>query len=105
MTEAVWLVSVDSRAMIATVRDKGSERIWRLCAVACLRTIQVQMRDTRSREALDVAERFADGTATRGELRSARAQAEAAAREAHRDAWEDEVRAKFCMDAAYQAVC
>jgi hypothetical protein len=105
MTEAEWLSSVNSQAMIARVRDKGSERIWRLVAVACVRTVEAQMRDARSSAALDTAERFADGTATREELRAARAQAEAAAQQAHLDEWEDEVRVNFGWDAAYEALC
>jgi hypothetical protein len=105
MTEAEWLVSVNSRTMLATVSGKGSERIWRLFAVACVRRVEDRMRDARSRNALEVADRFADGTATRTELQAARAQAEEAAYQAHRDEWEDEVRANFRLDAAYMAVC
>jgi hypothetical protein len=105
MTEAEWLVSWNGPAMIAALRGKGSERLWRLFAVACARRYEDGMRDARSRNALEVAERFADGLATRGELQAARARAEAAANQAHRDAWEDEARANFCVDAAYEALC
>jgi hypothetical protein len=61
------------------------------------------MRYPDSRKALQVAERFADGKATLGELRAARALAKTAARQAHDDEWEDEARAKFCWDEAYEA--
>jgi hypothetical protein len=90
---------------MATVRGKGSERLWRLFAVACVRGAEVRMRDTRSRKALEVAERFADGTATLTELLAARAQAQEAADQAFREEYEDEARANFCLDAAYEALC
>jgi hypothetical protein len=105
MTEAEWLASVNTQAMLAAVSGKGSERIWRLFAVACVRGAEDRMRDARSQKALEVAERFADGMATRNELQAARARAEAAAYQAHFDEWEDEARANFRVDAAYEAVC
>jgi hypothetical protein len=105
MTESQWLASANTQAMIAVVRDKGSERIWRLFAVACARVVEDRMRDARSRSALDIAERFADGLATREELQAARAQAEAADYQARRDVWLDEVRVNFGVDAAHQALC
>jgi len=91
--------------MLAAVSGKGSERLWRLYAVACVRGVEPQLRDERSRKALWVAERFADGRATRQALRAAREQAEAAEQQAHYDAWIDEVRVNFCSDAAYESVC
>ena len=44
---------------------------WRLYAVWCARQVQHLMLDTRSVTALDVAERFANGDATREELTAA----------------------------------
>jgi hypothetical protein len=105
MTEAEWLVSFDSRALLAEVRDKGSPRIWRLFAVACARTREPLMRYPASRKALDVAERFADGRATRLELLAAREEAEEAARQAHYEEWLDEVRVNFGSDPEYEALC
>lgn len=104
MTEAEWIKSFNPQAMLALVRDKGTDRLWRLLAVACLRGAERQMRYPESRKAIEVAERFADGRATQGELRVARTYAEAAARQAHEDEWEDEVRANFCWDADYAAM-
>ena len=75
MTEAEWRVSVNPQKMIAALSGKGSERLWRLFAVACTRRVEHLMRDPRSRKALAVAERFADGAATREELTVARIQA------------------------------
>ena len=73
-------------------------RRWRKLAVAYARTVQHLMTDPRSVDALDVADRHADGDATDAELRTAwdaawdaaraaaRAAAGAAARDAARDA-------------------
>ena len=58
---------------------------WRLFAVWCARQVQHLMTDKRSMDALDVAERFANGMATEEELASAWGAAGAAARAA---AWE-----------------
>jgi len=54
-------------------------RVWRLYAVWCARQVQYLMTDQRSLDALDVAERYANGQATDKEL--------SAAREAAKDAW------------------
>ena len=55
------------------------DREWRLYAVWCARQVQHLMTDKRSIDALDIAERFANGEATRKELTSAGAAAWAAA--------------------------
>jgi hypothetical protein len=102
MTEAEWLLSVNSQAMLAVVSDKGSARLWRLFAVACLRASGGLSLHAWSRQALDVAERFADGAATPGELRSARAQAEAVAEHLRYEAWLDEARVNFGSDEAHE---
>ena len=49
----------------------GHEREMRLFAVDCARSVQHLMTDKRSRDALDVAERFANGLATQTELAAA----------------------------------
>jgi len=54
------------------------DREWRLFAVWCARQVQHLMTDKRSIEALDVAERFANGSATTQELAAAWAAARAA---------------------------
>ena len=59
---------------------------WRLYAVWCARQVQHLMTDARSVAALDVAERYAHGTASNQELAAAWAAARAAARDAARDA-------------------
>ena len=61
---------------------EGHDRELRLFAVWCARQVQHLMTDPRSLAALDVAERYAHGTATHAELAAARAAVLAAARAA-----------------------
>ena len=63
--------------MLEKQTDKPEKQL-RLFAVWCARQVQHLMRDKRSLDALDVAERFAYGNATEGELAAARAAALAA---------------------------
>jgi hypothetical protein len=60
---------------------------WRLFAVWCARHIQHLMTDQRSVDALDVAERFANGQATKEELDAAWDAAWDAARDAQKSAF------------------
>ena len=52
--------------------------LWRMFAVRCARKVEHLMTDQRSRDALDVAERHANGQATDEELAAARDAADAA---------------------------
>jgi hypothetical protein len=72
MTEAEWLSSTDPRPMLEFLRnsDSASKRKLRLFAVACCRRIEPHL-DEHGRNAVDVAELFADGLASDGELASA----------------------------------
>lgn len=79
MTEQEWLRGTDPAAMLAFLRGRVSRRKRRLFACACCRGIWHLIQDDRSRRALEVAERHADGLASEGELESARADARAAA--------------------------
>ena len=58
---------------------EGKDREIRLYAVWCARQVQHLMKDQRSIDALDVAERYANGEATEEELEVARDAARAAA--------------------------
>jgi hypothetical protein len=91
-----WRMWIFSREGVA------SERNQRLFAVWCSRQVQHLMTDPRSIAAIDVAERFANGEATREELESACAAARAvwAAGEAARAATLEAVWAAEAAEAA-----
>ena len=61
--------------------------LWRMFAVRCARKVEHLMADQRSRDALDVAERHANGQATNEELAATRAAARDAAWDASAASW------------------
>lgn len=69
--EATWLTGSGPWNMLVFLRGRPEERKRRLFACACCRFLWRWLTDERSRQALDVAERFADGQASRKELRAA----------------------------------
>jgi hypothetical protein len=72
MNETEWLSCTDPTTMLKFLHCKGSERKLRLFTVGCCRSIWHLLIDERLQRAVEVAERFADGTASTKELASAR---------------------------------
>src|SRR5688572_22334262 len=68
MTEAEWLMSGDRAAAVAFLRDRVSDRKLRLYLCAGCRAIWQSLPCKESREAVEVAERFADVEDTADEL-------------------------------------
>ena len=68
MTEAEWLTCTDPRPMLEFLRGRVSERKLRLFAVACARLIWDRIPKGVAREAVEAAERCADGVPWEAEL-------------------------------------
>jgi len=73
MTNAEWAACPDLAPMLGFLRQSGklSRRKWRLFGAACCHRIRHLLADERSRRAVGVAERYADGDATADELDAA----------------------------------
>jgi hypothetical protein len=80
MTEAEWLTCTNSSRMLEFLREKLSARKLRLFVGACCRSSWHLLADKRSRQAVAICERFADGVASKKNLETALANAKAAAR-------------------------
>src|SRR5262249_7463128 len=81
LTESGGLTSEDPDPMLAAVGEQASPRALRLFACACCRLIWPLLGDQGSWQAVETAERFADGLADREEMsRAGRAAWAAAAR-------------------------
>ncbi len=74
MTEAEWLASIDPDPMLDFLRGKASDRKLRLFACACVRRVWLRMEEAVVPEEVEKSERFADGEASKQELRAARSQ-------------------------------
>src|SRR5205823_980698 len=73
MTEREWLICTDPNLMLRGLAGRVSERKLRLFGAACCRRIWHLLPDRRSRAAVEVAERYADGLADERERAKARA--------------------------------
>jgi hypothetical protein len=70
VTDAEWLASTDSGAMLQTVRGRASERKLRLFACALGRLVWDRLPEGLLREAVEAGERAADGLITDDERHS-----------------------------------
>ena len=95
MTEAIWLTSADPAPLLDHVAVHGSARKLRRCAVACARRSFALLSSHDSREAIEAAERHADGE---GGAAALAAVEQAAARAAMEEGF-------FLMPAAAAAAC
>lgn len=89
MTEAEWLACADPQPMLTVHWGKASDRKFRLFAVACCRRIWHLLMDERSRNAVEVAERYADSLVNDVDRLSALRAAYNATWELERDDWSD----------------
>jgi hypothetical protein len=86
MTKAEWLACGEPEVMLSFLRNRVSDRKLRLFAVACCRRIWPLLIDDRSRQAIVLAERFAERCASRAERVAARTAALAAVQTSWRNA-------------------
>lgn len=68
MTNDQWGVCTDPDAMVSFIEGRASERKLRLLGVACCRRAEHLMTDRRHRDAIEAAERLADGLLTEAEF-------------------------------------
>jgi hypothetical protein len=86
MTEAEWLGCEDPQKMLEFVQESGkaSGRKLRLFACACCRAVWHLLPDQRSRKAVEVSERYADGLVPAEKLKAVWGDMRWAANVAHR---------------------
>jgi hypothetical protein len=78
-----WPACTDPAPMLAHLRPHASDRQWRLFAVACCRRVWRWLDEDAVRNAVAVAERFADARASATDLAFARTRAQQAAEGLH----------------------
>ncbi len=71
MTEEEWFACTDVYDMLEYLREKVSDRKLRLFAIGCVRSILHLLPDQKCREAVDLAEAFAEDQAALQALRTA----------------------------------
>lgn len=84
--DAILRINGADDALWCLRAEPQHDRLWRMVAVRCARTVQHLMTDQRSLAALDVAERHAHGNASDAELATAWDAARAASWDAAGDA-------------------
>ncbi len=108
MTDAEWMNCATPIQMVELIRGKTSERKLRLYAVACCHRISDLIKDARSREAVEIAEKHADGLVSDHYLEEAREKSSDASGAAYRIAQEaawsiDTWKANAAANAAYSS--
>jgi hypothetical protein len=83
MTEEEWLTCIDPEKALRFLRGKVSDRKLRLFACGCCRRAWSALAAERGRTAVEIAERYADGSAKMEELQRAWDQATATRRSYH----------------------
>ncbi len=68
MTEAEWMACTNLGEMVYFLRNRVTDRKWRLFAAACCRSVLNSLGDPRCRNAIALTERLADGNARLDEL-------------------------------------
>src|SRR5688500_9942828 len=80
MTEEEWRASASPTEMLEFLGASPSDRTCRLFGCCCCDGVRPLLADERSRHAIEVAGRFADGLVTRDELEAVRRDAREAVR-------------------------
>ena len=69
MIEQEWMTATDPLPMLDYMKDRASDRKWRLFLAVCARAVSTQVHDDGPVQAADVQERFADGQLTEREVK------------------------------------
>ena len=68
MRERTWLTTTDPEPMLRFLKGRATDRKARLLVCTAARLAWKQLTDERSRRAVEVGERYADGLAEKGSL-------------------------------------
>jgi hypothetical protein len=71
MTEEEWLTCTDPQKMLGFLRDRASDRKFRLFASVCCRRVWPHIRSQAGHRLVEIAERYVDGLASKPSLLAA----------------------------------